>query len=224
LVAATINMSFYVHKDIRRDNIRADQTFTLPIMVGSAFPPNIQESIGGGLLYNNNTKTPYYNDGTQWLPLGGGGPGGNVDTYCLLKDGDISIPDGVVTILTLWDSTTVPYHDQTSQWDISTGVYTAIQAQFLMITANISWSPNESTIGTRTLQIIYKPAAGVPMVAKSSITQPNPDIAIQTPQDATATLRLAPGDQAWLRVSQNSGALLSIMGGAETVITGFESL
>ncbi len=223
-MALASSHSFFIRKDTRRDNIRADQTFTLPITGGPTLPPNTQEAIGGGLLYNNITQLPYYNDGTQWLPLTGGTPGSIVKTYCLVKDGDLSIPTATDIILTTWDTTPIPYHDQTLSWDLSTGVFTAASSTSLMIAANITWNPDVSTVGRRFLQIIYKPSAGAPVVAKEAVTQPDPDVSIKTTQEATIVLKLAAGDQAWVVVRQTSGFTIAVTGDNETSLSGFSTL
>jgi hypothetical protein len=218
-------MSFFIRKDTRRDNIRADQSFTLPITGGPLFPPNVQEVIGGGLLYNNVTKLPYYNDGTEWLPLGGGGGGSTVNSYALIKDGDLAVPDGATdTILNILDSTPVPYHDDTGSWNLISGVYTATVAQSLMVAANITWVEGISTVGRRFIQIMYKPSAGIASVAKEAVTQPDPDISIKTTQEATMIMKLEIGDQVWVQVTQTSGIQVSIAGGRETSLSGFETV
>lgn len=215
--------SFRIRKDTRREDLRADQAFTLPITGTASLPSfNIQETIGGGLLYNNITKLVYYNDGTQWLPLTGG-TGSNIKTYCLIKDLDLNVLTDTDTILTSWDASPLPYHDQTGTWNLSTGVYTAGMAQSLMVAANITWAADASTIGRRYLQIIYKPSAGSPTVAKEAVTQPDPDVEIKSTQEATITLRLATGDQVWVQVRQTSGMTIPISGGNETSLSGIQA-
>ncbi len=218
----TASPSFRIRKDTRRDDIRADQSFTLPITGGPNFPLNVQEGIGGGLLYNNVTQLPYYNDGTQWLPLGGGG-GSSVSPYALIKDGDMNVPTSTDTIITTWDSTPLPYNDDTGLWNLATGVYTADDDQSLMVAANITWAENYSTIGRRFLQIIYKPSAGAPVIVKEAVTQPDPNVAIKTTQEATLVMKLTTGDQVWVQVSQTSGVTIPITGGNETSLSGFNS-
>jgi hypothetical protein len=147
-----------------------------------------------------------------------------VNSYGLVKNGAMAIPDSADTILTTFSSTpTPPYHDQTGSWNLATGVYTASRAQYLMVSADITWVEGISTVGVRVLQIIYKPAIGAPVVAKESITQPNPDRDIQTPQEATIILKLETGDEAWVQVNQTSGISASIYGGNQTCIAGFEA-
>lgn len=215
--------SFFIRKDTRRDNIRADQTLVLPITGGPNFPPNIEEAIGGGLLYNNVTQLVYYNDGTQWLPLTGGGGGSTIRSYALIKDGTQNVPNDTDTIMTFFDASPLPYHDGTGSWNLATGVYTAGLAQSLMVAVNISWVESISTVGRRYVQIIYKPSAGAPVVVKEAVTQTDPDIAIKTTQEATMILKLAQGDQVWVQVKQTSGTTVSISGGNETSLSGFES-
>jgi len=215
-------MSFYIRKDTRRDTVKADQSFVLPITGGPNFPPNIEQTIGGGLLYNNITKLPYYNDGTQWIPLTGG-TGSTVNSYALIKNGDQNITSASTTILTAWNSTPSPYHDETNSWNLGTGIYTAGVPQSLMVSANITWAGNFSTIGRRFVQIIYKPFAGAPIIAKEAVTQPDPDISIKSTQEATMVMKLSIGDQVWVQVVQTSGITIPISGGNETSISGFET-
>lgn len=216
-------MSFFLRKDTRRDTVRADQSFVLPITGGPNFPPNIEEAVGGGLLYNNITQIPYYNDGTQWLPLIGGGGGSTVNSYALIKSGSLAVPNATDTIIVFLDNTPLPYHDETGSWNIATGKYTAGLSQSLMVSANITWTENISTVGRRFLQIIYKPFAGLAVVAKEAVTQPDPDVSIKTTQEATMIMKLAVGDQVWVQVSQTSGIGVAITGGNETSLSGFET-
>lgn len=215
-------MSFYIIKDTKRDNIRATRSFVLPMTGGPSFPPNSEEAIGGGLLYDNITKLPFYNNGQQWLPLTGGS-GSTVNAYALVKNGDQIIAPSVDTIISSWNSSPSPYHDQTSSWNLSTGVYTANIPQSLMVSANITWGQNFTTIGRRFLQIIYKPAAGSPVIAKEAVTQPDPNVDIKTTQEATMVMKLSAGDQVWVQVIQTSNTSISIAGGNETSLSGFQT-
>lgn len=222
-------MSFFIRKDTRRDTIKADKALVMPIVPGNVFPPNIEEAIGGGLIYNSTTKLPYYNDGTQWLPFGSGGGGGNVQTYSLRlydpeSENPIPIPDNTDTILAPWGSTPVPWHDNTSSWNTTTGIYTASTPSSLMIAANVTWQTSpSSTLGIRHLQIMYKTPSDPPVVIKEAVTQPDPDEDIATTQEATIVLKLNTGDQAWIQLRQDSGLEQYITQGIETTIAGFKS-
>lgn len=223
-------MSFFIRKDTKRDYVKADKVFILPVIPGPDLPKNEISGVGGGLLYNNQNKLPYYNDGTQWLPFGSGGGGSStIKTYSIKvsNSGDpVPIPDSAYTIIEPWTSTpSPPWHDDTSSWNLLTGIYTAGSSQSLMIAANITWTPGpSSTIGIRRLQIIYKPLVGIPDVAKEAVTQPDPDQNIATTQEASIILKLTTGDQAWVQVFQDSGVGQSISEGTESTITGFQCI
>jgi hypothetical protein len=213
-------MSFRVIKDVRVDTIRADQSTILPIIEGPTLPFNLINGTGGGLLYNKSTRFVYYNNGSQWLPLSGGGGGGNSQTYSMIKNGALNIPTSTPTILTNWSLAPIPYHDDTGSWNPGTGVFNAAIPETLGIDACITWAANFSTYGKRTLEIIYKPSAGVPVVAKSAITQPDPNVAIETTQEACIVLKLNAGDQAWVQVTQDSGVTIPVVAGTGTSLCG----
>jgi hypothetical protein len=100
------------------------------------------------------------------------------------------------------------------------GIYTATEAQTLSIDTDISWKGGVSNLGQRTLQIIYKPFAGLPLVAKEAITQAEPDTQSETCQAACIFLQLQVGDQAWVQVFHTAPMNLIISGGNHTSVCG----
>lgn len=57
-----------VAQDGKVDASQANQSDVIPVITLAEHPP-----ILGSIALNQNTVTPYYADGTQWLPFGGGG-------------------------------------------------------------------------------------------------------------------------------------------------------
>ncbi len=93
-----------------------------------------------------------------------------------------------------------------------------------MITADISWDPNYSNVGSRVVRIVYKPLVGAPVVAKETITQCDPDVSIATTQEASIVLGMSIGDQAWVVVRQDSPVTIRISMGNNTSLSGLQSI
>lgn len=57
-----------IAQDSKVDSSQANQSDIMPVITLAEHPP-----ILGSIALNQNTVSPYYADGTQWLPFGGGG-------------------------------------------------------------------------------------------------------------------------------------------------------
>jgi hypothetical protein len=209
-----------VVKDIKTDSTTTKEKHLLPYMDSTDPPPNLVNGIGGGIAYDKVTKRIYYNNGTLWLPIASGLPGAAF-SYSFIKDGDQTIVSATPSIVTTWTaSPSPPYHDDTTSWNLATGVYTATVPISLSLDVSVSWKEGVSNLGERTLRIVYKPAADVAMTAKEVNTQADPDVDIDTTQEASMTLKMETGDQAWIEVEHTAPINLVIKGGIYTSING----
>lgn len=278
------NSGFKIYKGDKLDNLTVRQRDELPVIDIN----NFQAPTQGGLVYEPVTKKLYYADGTQWIPIGGGGTGtvtsitagiglnaipnpittvgtinmanttvipgtyGNstnisqftVDqqgrltaaanipissfpglskTYSILKNGNQSIFPNVNTVLSGWSvAPSPPFSDNTGNWNLITGVYLASQPSTLNISVALSWAGGISNLGNRTVRIIYQPFAGLPFIAKESVTQADPNTNVATTQETAITLKMNIGDEAWIEVRHNAPINLDISGGNTTTCTGAE--
>ena len=204
--------SFSVKRDIQGDNLRMFESNVLPIVAAPPFPDNIISGVGGGLIYESNTKSVYYNNGTMWVKLlTAGSLPGSANTYSLALALDMSIPTATSTTITGWSiPTEPPFHEDTSQWNLVTGVYTATSDQSLQVNAEVTW--DTINLGERTLNVIYSPAVGPTVIAKSSTIQPTPANSITTVQNVSVVVKLTTGDQCYVTVSHNAPTNISILG------------
>jgi hypothetical protein len=214
--------SIRVMRDIRPDTTQTLSQQTVPSIKSTSLPPNLIAQTGSGIAYDVITKRIYYNNGLTWLPLAvaGGGAGG-VFSYSFIKNLTQTIPSSTPTILTNWTfAPSPPNHDNTGDWNVLTGIFTADAMLTLLIDANITWSGGITNQGMRTIQIVYKPSAGIPIVAKTMNCQGEPDTAIDTAQEASIALEMSLGDQAWVQVIHTAGVSLTISGGNTTSLCG----
>ena len=215
--------SFRIFKDVPDvDYLRALGQMVVP-MINPLTAENVLSGVGGGIAYNAQSQQLLYNNGSSWIPLANAGTGSQSDSYALILSNSQNILPfpNPPTVLTGWTSTpSPPYHDNTTSWNLVTGVYTATVPQTFSVEAFIAWSANVSNIGKRTLQIIYKPFLGAPMIAKEVTTQAEPDTTSETPQSAAIFLSLNAGDQVWVEVTQTSAVTLTIAGGNHTSLSG----
>lgn len=218
--------SFRIYRDQKFDNISVTKYNVLPIISSVTPPPNMVSGTGGAIAYDYVTKRVYYNNGSMWLPLQPGGvlpPGGSA-SYSIIKIGDQVVTPLTDTIVAGWTiAPSPPYHDNTGpSWNLATGVFTAAGAQTLFIDVDLSWKANVSNLGSRRLQIIYKPFAGAAIVAKDVSTQADPNTAVETTQEASTVLVLLPGDQAWITVYHDAPVNLVVAGGNHTSLCGIQ--
>lgn len=142
-------------------------------------------------------------------------------SFSLIKSGTQNILPTVFTILTNWTNTpSPPYHDNTGEWNLGTGIYKASQTSTLYINLSLSWAGGISNLGNRTCRIIYKPSAGVQFTAKEFVTQADPDTAVATTQELSISLQLATNDEVWIEVSHTSPVNLTVSSGNTTTIAG----
>lgn len=214
-------MSFKIFRDEVKNNLRVVGGQILP-MINPATAPNLISGVGGGLAYDSTAKKVVYNDGSNWIPLlSSGGGGSNVTSYSMFKNGDQTVTSLTTTIITGWSiSPSPPYHDNTLGWDMLTGIYTASAPQTLSIDIDISWKGGISNLGRRTLQIVYQPSIGPSIVVTETVTQADPNTAVETSQIATTFIEMDDGDQAWVQVYHDAPINLILAGGNHTVMCG----
>lgn len=211
-----------VIKDTRFDTSQTLYQQSIPFMNSSFFPPNLVSQVGSGIAYDTVSKRVYYNNGATWIPLAAAGSGtGASFSYAFIKNSAKTIPPSTPTIVDDWTMVpSPPYHDNTSDWNLITGIYTANAPQTLTLMIDIAWAAGVSNQGSRTLQVIYKPALGIPMVAKQDTTQGEPDTSIETPQEETMALQMNTGDQAWIQVLHTAPTDLILASGNQSSISG----
>lgn len=148
---------------------------------------------------------------------------GTSKTFSLIKSGNQIVLPNVFTILTGWSiAPNPPYHDNTTNWALVGGIFTATGNVALIINVDISWLGGVSNLGNRTLRVIYQPFLGVPFVAKEAITQADPNTAVDTTQEACTCLLMSAGDEAWIEVRHTAPVNLTVSAGNTTTISGSE--
>lgn len=208
---------FKIYKDQKLDTLRARTDEEIPVIPIPAF----RTPLTGGILYEPTTQRIYYATGTQWIPINPGGGSGNAVSYSLIKLGEQVILPLTTTTITGWSiAPSPPYHDNTGEWNLVTGVYTAALPSSVSFDVDLSWKAGISNIGNRTLRIIYKPFAGLPLVAKEAITQADPNTNVETTQEAGTFLEMEAGDEAWVEVFHNSNVNLVVTTGNSTTVSG----
>jgi len=122
--------------------------------------------------------------------------------------GDRSITTATPTTLTTWTDTGTGLVSN-ANFVLATGVYTAPRTGSYLVTGSVSWKENPaSNSGTRVTRIIVNGGTTV----KELITQPTPNIAINTPQAFSLGLSLTLGDTVELEVEQTSGLAAFVEG------------
>lgn len=203
------------------DTLVVKTNSVLPIIDSTHLPPNLINGLGGGIAYDKTSKSVYYNDGTIWKPIASSSPPSTVEDYSLIKSGNQTILPLTPTIINSFAITpNPPYFDNTGDWDITTGIFTASQPITLKIEAYIAWKAGVSNLGNRTLQIVFKPSAGLPIIAKESTTQADPNTNVETTQDAGIAFELNIGDECWVQVVHDAPVNLVIASGTHTTIYG----
>lgn len=210
---------FKIYKDSRYDTVDSTRFTQISVTPFNRF----EYPEKGGLLYEPITEQIFYADGTQWLPLMSGGGGGTSVSYSIVKSGEQSIPPMADTIVNPWTVLpSPPYHDNTLNWDLGAGVYTATALSTVSFNVNISWKGGISNLGDRTVKVIYKPSLGLPYVAKEATTQADPSTMVDTTQEINATLEMEDGDEAWIEVSHDCNIPLILRQGNTTSVCGIE--
>jgi hypothetical protein len=152
------------------------------------------------------------------------GAGTHVESYGIIKVGDLNVIGGTSTIVGGWTGSPKPYF-MISDWNPLTGVYTNTSltaTQNISINVDISWKGGVSNLGVRYLRAMYKPALSAPFIVKEASTQADPNFAVDTTQEMTIHLSLDPGDQTWIEVYHDLSPsdTLVISGGYTTSICG----
>ena len=209
-------------RDMVSDTAVATETQYLPVINSNSLPPNTLPGVGSAIAYDKITKRVYYNNGIVWVPLAvSSSSTGASYSYSFIKNGSKTIAPNVVTIVDGWTILpSPPYHDNTSDWNLISGVYTASADQTLSLNLDIAWEGGVSNLGFRTVQIIYKPSAGVPMIAKSSSTQADAATNVDTTQETSTILKMFAGDQTWIEVVHSAPVSLTLSSGITNSISG----
>lgn len=209
-------------KDTKVDTSQSSIQQLLPVINSGSFPPNSIPGTGSAIAYDGISKRIYYNTGTAWIALANSGSStGGVFSYAFIKDAAQVIVPSTPTIVTDWTLTpSPPNHDNTGDWNLTTGVYTADAPQTLSLNVDLSWMAGVSNQGDRTVQIIYQPFAGSPIVAREVTTQGEPDMNVNTPQETSTFLQMSIGDQAWITVSHTAPVNLILDAGNRNGISG----
>jgi len=211
--------SLSIIQDIKTITLSVSGALNIPVssIVGLGSP------IQGGIGYNIADNKIYYANGFNWLPIsiGGGGGSGNSSSFSLIKSSNQTILPSIPTVLTFWSTTPQPpYHDLTGNWNLATGVFTATVICTLTINACITWSAGISNLGNRTVNIFYKPSAGIATIVKQTMRQANPDTNVETAQETTATILMNIGDSCWVGVMHNAATNLIISNSISTTLSG----
>lgn len=210
-----------VYIDSYPDTLVVKTNSVLPIIDSTALPPNVINGLGGGIAYDKTSKSVYYNDGTIWKPIAASIPPSVIQDYSLIKSGDQTILPLTPTIINSFAiAPNPPYFDNTGDWNVGTGIFTATQPITLRIEAYIAWKAGVSNLGNRTLQLVYKPALGIPIIAKESTTQADANTNVETTQDAGIAFQLNVGDQCWTQVIHDAPVNLVIVSGTHTTVYG----
>lgn len=200
---------------------RATRNHGLPYINSSCLPPPYITGVGGGMAWDVLTQRPYHSDGFTWLPIGGGAPG-TVQSYSQIKDVDQIITPKMATILATWEIITSPAYHTIPEWNLVTGIYTAGEREDVSIQANIAWAGGVSNLGNRILRIqFFEFDTATTSTIKESITQANPNLSVDTPQDATIHVGMQAGDRIFVEAEHTAPISLTICGGDCTSLSGF---
>jgi hypothetical protein len=200
---------------------RATRHHAIPFIDSTDLPPGYLAGVGGGLAWDVVTKRPYHSDGFTWLPIGGGAPG-TVKSYSQIKNEPQNIPPKTPVILADWDISTSPAYHTISEWNLTTGIYTAGNIETASIQANISWAGKVSNLGNRILRIqFFDFSTATTTTIKESITQADPDLRVDTTQNVAIHIAMEPGDRVFIEVEHTAPIPLIICGGDCTSMSGF---
>lgn len=204
-------------KDTAFDSIRANVGLYLPQYAFSTNPPPF--SGDGALGYNTETRTPFYFNGGQWLPII---TSSTINAFSFQKSTSQLVPPVTDTILSNWLVGPSPPYRLVNGWDLTQGVYTASADTLISVSAQVSWAANISNAGTRTLRVVYySNATSTPSIAKEMTVQPQPDITVASDMTISMNLYLVAGDKVWISAAQTSSDTQSISSGVHTMLSGF---
>ncbi len=198
-----------VVRDSENRYLSASNNLLIPVATIAGLGAPVKGEIG----YNVTDNKIYYANGVQWLPISSGVTpvSGNSSSFSLVKNTVQTILPSTPTVLTSWlDTPQPPFHDQTGNWNLATGVYTATVLSTLTVNVCIAWSAGISNLGYRTVNIFYMPFLGLASIVKQAMTQANPSTNVETTQETTTTMLMNPGDSCWVGVMHNSSTNLTI--------------
>ena len=200
---------------------RSTRNHGIPYIDSSNLPPGFIAGVGGGMAWDVTTKRPYHSDGFTWFPIGGGAPG-TVKSYSQIKDMDQIIPSKTPVILDDWDIIASPAYHTIPEWNLITGIYTAGDRETASVQANIAWSGGISNLGNRTLRVqFFEFSTATTMTVKEVETQADPNLRVDTTQEAAIHISMQPGDRIFIEVEHNAPIPLTICGGDCTSLSGF---
>jgi hypothetical protein len=169
----------------------------------------------GSIVYNFNDNLLYYSNGIKYIPLVVSTPG-TITTllpFNIVKNGNQTITTTTLTSLTNFTISLDPSLQTTSQWNLTTGVFSADKPLTLDISAEVTWDP--LNIGLRILQIVKNS-----VVLATVEDQPEASDLVPTTQKTREVLKLALNDQVSVRVQKTNSGSLNIQSGVQTKITG----
>lgn len=210
-----------IERDLNVNRIRTSELSILPQIKSTDPPPGALAGVGGGIAYDIITDRPYYSDGYEWFPIGSGSVSQTVYSYSFIKDGLLNVPASIETVINMWDDSSVSVYHSIPEWNVGTGIFTAMIAGTLTVYCNISWTASITNQGTRYLRVQYKPAAGVWSTVKETIRQASPSKDIESTQECQIHLHLLVGDQVRTAVYQDSSVAITIDGDDRTSLCGF---
>lgn len=208
--------NLFVYNDATFNNIRSTQTDVLPNIVSSQPPPNTQ----GAIAYDTVTRKIFFNNGSMWSPIASSTNVSSLGSYSLVLEADQVVLPNVPTLLQPW-VVPPPYHTLPN-WNLSTGIFTADQPEYLNVEANIDWAPGATNLGTRYLRVMwFDSSISTTNIVKEVIAQASPSVNIDTTQGLAINLQIGAGDQVWCEVEHDAPVDLIITGGDNSTICGF---
>lgn len=171
-----------------------------------------------GLSPNNVTPGYYYNSGSAASPIWTSLDNGSTPTYIYAKKSTTqSISSGTPTTVTDWSNYTVL---NASEWNATTGVFTATKAGYYFISAAITYSQNTtSSIGNEFNLQVSKYSSGVESyVATAWFFAETTSSSFKPTGTTNGLVQLNVGDQLYIKAYQNSGSNQTIYTSGNTFI------
>lgn len=201
-------------------SVTVNEQFRIPLILSTDPPQANLVGVGGGIAYDTVTQRPYFSNGTVWAPINTGGTG-TTESYSIIKGAALAVPTSTETAiagLTIAGSAT--YHTITG-WNLASGVYTAPTNSSIVIQVNLAWTAGVSNLGDRSMRIQYRLGGiGAWNTVKEVITQGDPDINVETTQEAQISLRVLAGDEVRIAVFHDSPIPITVAGGNHTSVSG----
>lgn len=209
------NINYKISRDERLDNVKISESITLPY-IDSNTPPG---TYAGKIAWDVVTMSPYYSTGSEWLPIGTGAPG-TVESYSHVKGVDQTINPDTPSTITGWVGSGDSYHT-IPQWNLTTGVYQSDASEIVTISVNISWKGGISNLGNRIVRLVkYDALTTATSTVKESVTQADPNNAVDTTQEFQINVKMRVGDLLYVQVEHDAPTPLVIEGGNSTSVCG----